>query len=333
MIVIHVNHTNYKLLLQDVAAAMGIPAPQHDLLLIPVSKGKGYFKAFDLHNDLHVLLADFSINETVMTVRERSDNRYFILHFDDVLVTDTAVLKVDGEQLQKSNTRHAVARLTSNVFVNTEELPARIHIKSVKVLFNENWLKRYMGLQEDDDVLQKYLSLKTESFDIEPLNSTYLQLMDDLWSVRKEDPLQLMLLQNRVTLLIERFFSSLFSKVNLLQGKFDLSSEVIHRLLQVEHELIHDFSKQPPTIDQFSKLVSMSSTKLKKSFKSMFGNSIYAYYQKQRLSKARELLLSGRYTIKQSAQAVGYTNVGNFTLAFKKQFNQPPEQLLAQQVR
>jgi AraC-like DNA-binding protein len=76
----------------------------------------------------------------------------------------------------------------------------------------------------------------------------------------------------------------------------------------------------------------MSSTKLKKSFKSMYGDSIYSYYQKQRLQKANELLLTEKYSVKQAANAVGYTNIANFTLAFKKQFHKAPENNLEENV-
>lgn len=325
MIVLNINHTNYKQLLQDFSSAVNIPYKNDDLLIIPPPIGEGVFKAISLFDELQVLLADFTLNDSMVTIRQRSDERYFVLHFDDVYIKDTVTLKVDEEMLQKSNIRHAVARLTSNIFENTEELPAHMHIKSIKVLFNEKWLKKYMGMNADDDVLQKYLSLKTESFDVEQLDASYFKLMDELWAAKKDDPVQNIFLQNRVALLVELFFTRLYSKSNLLEGKFDLSSDVINRILQVAHLLVDDFSKIPPTIDEFSKLFSMSSTKLKKSFKTMFGDSIYAYYQKQRLQKANELLITGNYSLKQAANAVGYTNVANFSLAYKKQYKKVPE--------
>jgi len=318
MIVLHINHINYKQLLQDLSTALSISYDNSDLLKIVPPAGNGVLKTISLFDELQVMLVNASFNTPLVTIRERSDDRYFILHFDDVFVKDTATLKVDDELLQKSNTRHAVARLTSNIFVNTEELPPHLHIKSVKVLFNEAWLKKYMDLDAEDDVLKKYLSLKTESFDMEQLDAEYLKLMNELWTENEHEPLHNIYLQNRVALLVERFFTQLYKKANLLQGKFNLSSDVINGLIKVEQLLVNDFSKLPPTIDEFSKLVSISSTKLKKSFKAMFGDSIYAYYQKQRLQKANELLQSGHYTIKQAAYAVGYSNIANFTLAFKK---------------
>lgn len=327
MIVLHVNHTNYQELLQDIATQLGLRYQKKGLLIINPPAGSGILKSIALFDELQVLLVDATFNDILVTIRERSDDRYFILHFDDVLITGTAIAKVDDEIMQKSNTRHAVARLTSNLFVNTEELPPHLHIKSIKVLFNEKWLKKYMGIETEADVLKSYLSLKTESFDIEQLDVEYLELMDQLWNARKDDPMQDIFIQNRITLLIERFFTRLYAKMNLLKGKFDLSSAVIQSMVKVETLLISDFSKNPPTIDEFSRMFSMSSTKLKKSFKSIYGDSIFAYYQKQRLHKANELLLSGQFNIKQVAGAIGYNNVSNFTLAYKKQFNKVPATL------
>jgi AraC-like DNA-binding protein len=304
---------------------LGIAYQQKDdFLIVTPPAGTGVFKSISLFDELQVLLVDATFSDALVTIRERSDKRYFILHFDDVLITGTVTAKVDDEILQKSNTRHAVARLTSNLFVNTEELPPHMHIKSIKILFNEKWLKKYMGMETDADVLKSYLSLKTESFDIEQLDGEYLALMDQLWNAPKNDPMQDMFLQNRVTLLIERFFTRLYRKMNLLQGKFDLSSAVIQSMVKVENLLISDFSKIPPTIEEFSRMFSMSSTRLKKNFKSIYGDSIYSYYQKQRLQKANELLLSGEYNIKQVAEAIGYNNVSNFTLAYKKLFHKVP---------
>lgn len=331
MIVFNINHTDYTLLLKDLAAALNIPCKGDDFLVVPNDAGKGFIKILKLYDELQVMVADVTFNKTLITTREHSSSRYFILHFDDVNITTTAKLTVDGETIQKTNIRHAVARLTSNMFVNTEELPVGLHIRSIKILFTETWLKKYLELSADEYVLQKYLSLKTESFDMEPLDAEYLRLMEDIWSVPQDDPLQNIFLQNRITLLIERFFTRLHDKTNLLEGHFSLTEEEVQRLIKVEQLLVNDFSETPPTINEFSRLVSISTTKLKKSFKGIYGNSIYAYYQKIRMQKARELLLGGKHNVNETAIAIGYQNTSNFILAFKKQFAISPGEVAALQ--
>jgi AraC-like DNA-binding protein len=47
-----------------------------------------------------------------------------------------------------------------------------------------------------------------------------------------------------------------------------------------------------------------------------------------RLQKAKELLLSGKYNVKETAHAVGFNNAANFSTAFKKQFHTLPSELI-----
>ena len=312
------------------ATVMNIPYSGEDFITLVPPVGKGIIKIFDIAEELQVMLADATFSKDMFAKRKHSDKRYYILHFDDVHINNTARLSVDGETIQIINTRHSAARLTSNVFSNTEEITADTPFKTVKVFFSEAWLKKYLGLGADAAGLQKYISLKTASFDIEKLDAEYLHLMDELWHTEKDWPLQNIFLQNRVTLLIERFFTRLSEKMKLLDGKCILTEDEMDRMMKVEQLLIKDFTVLPPTIDELAKMVAMSSTKLKKCFKGMYGDSIYAYYQKIRLQKARELLLGGQYNVKETAQKIGYTNTSNFILAFKKQFAQLPGLLLQQ---
>jgi hypothetical protein len=101
MIVFNINHTDYTLLLKDLAAEFGILFTGDDYVDLPDSAGKGYIKILKLFDELQVLVADVTFKETLVTSREHSDSRYFILHFDDVNITTTAKLKVDGETLLK----------------------------------------------------------------------------------------------------------------------------------------------------------------------------------------------------------------------------------------
>jgi AraC-like DNA-binding protein len=328
MIEFELRHTDNKTLLRTMAASMNLPYHGEDFLLIQPPAGNGIIKIIDLAAELQVLLADVTFDHHFIAKRPPADKRYYVLHFEDVHITDSATFSVDGEKLLKKQTRHAAVRLTSNLFSNTEEISAHTQVKAVKVFFSEAWLKKYLGLGENVDGLQRYLALKTACFDIEPLDAEYHRLMEKLWNVKKDDPLQNIFLQNRVTLLIERFFTRLAEKMNRYEGKPDISQAAMERLMEVEQLLVKDLGESPPTIEALSKKVNMSPTRLKKSFKEMYGSSIYAYYQARRLQKAKELLLSGRYSIKETAETVGFYNAANFATAFKKQFKRLPSELI-----
>lgn len=331
MIVLNVNHNDYHLLLKDFADLLQIPFNSPNKLSIIEPAGKGVMKALNLYNEIQVLLTDACFNDTIVTIREKKDDRFYILHFDDVTITNTVKFQVDDEQVQKTNMKHSVARLTSNLFTNTETIPAGQYIKSVKILLHEKWMKNYLGLDEKTDVLHKYLMLKTESFELEPLDGAYMKLLDELWTALNDEQVSEIFIQNRVGMLIERFFTRIHEKLNSTKIKFRLSEDEMKRLLQIEQDITRNISIMPPTIDQFAKMASMSSTKLKKNFKNLFGDSIYSYYQKHRMLKAKELMMAKKYTVKQVAREVGYDNVSNFITAFKKQFHLSPGSLVEEQ--
>jgi len=71
----------------------------------------------------------------------------------------------------------------------------------------------------------------------------------------------------------------------------------------------------------------MSESKLKKLFKQSFGMGLYEYYQKNRMHISKELILSGKYSISEIGTKLGYQNLGNFSTAFKKEFNCLPSQV------
>jgi AraC-like DNA-binding protein len=95
-------------------------------------------------------------------------------------------------------------------------------------------------------------------------------------------------------------------------------------MIRIEKLLVENFSAKPKSIDYLSKEAAMSSTKLKKMFKSVFGLPVYEYYQQKRMHRASELLATGKYSVKAVGEMMGYSNISNFTIAFRKQMKISP---------
>lgn len=93
MIAFNINHTDYTTLLQDFANAFDIPYSEDDFIMVPPSAGEGCIKILKLYDELQVMLADVSFKQALLTTREHSDKRYFILDFDDVYIKKQLSLK------------------------------------------------------------------------------------------------------------------------------------------------------------------------------------------------------------------------------------------------
>lgn len=71
------------------------------------------------------------------------------------------------------------------------------------------------------------------------------------------------------------------------------------------------------TIDQLANTYHLSATNLKKYFREVYGNSIYAYLKEHRIRTAAEMLRDSDMTISQVAGLVGYDNPSKFAQSFK----------------
>jgi AraC-like DNA-binding protein len=99
------------------------------------------------------------------------------------------------------------------------------------------------------------------------------------------------------------------------------------KLMEIESLLVRDFGQPPPTIALLAEKSGMSVSKLKSAFKRVYGTGIYEYYQKNRMQKAKSMLLTGQYNVKEVGTQLGYSNLSNFSLAFKKEFKMLPSQV------
>lgn len=73
----------------------------------------------------------------------------------------------------------------------------------------------------------------------------------------------------------------------------------------------------------------MSMSTLQRRFRAQFNMSIKEYVRKTRLENARKAIVIDRVSIGEAAFMAGYSHVGNFVTAFRKQFQETPAALRA----
>lgn len=63
---------------------------------------------------------------------------------------------------------------------------------------------------------------------------------------------------------------------------------------------------------------------MKRCFKGVYGDSIYAYMKRYRLQVAERMLRESKLTIGEVADQIGYLNPNKFTSAFCSEYGVPP---------
>lgn len=322
------NHIDYNDFLKGFAEAAGAGIVDNSMRF-PPSLGEGYIKLVSLPEGLQAVISDFRLNDDAALYRKKNSAEFYNLRFEEIFVPGAVVIEVEGEQLKESGIVHAGAVLYSTIFDNGYTVSSGTKARSINILMSKEWMASHLGLQSSDEILQRYLFLKTAGFNLEPFDSEYRTLFNEIIDDNKESPLQKAFIQNRIMLLIEKFFKNLVAKSGMLTAdkKISLSHKEIDKLMEVETILVNDFSAPPPTISELAKKAIMSPSKLKSSFRQVYGSGLYEYYQKVRMQKARTMLLSRKYSVKEVGTLLGYTNLSNFALAFKKQFNTLPSKV------
>lgn len=317
------DHVDY---LHNLAEFAGVPVVDNTIFL-PPSLGTGYIKVVALANGLQVLINECVINEEVSFFRHPTNAASYTLRFDEVKNLKKLTLRIDEDQLQENEEVHSGAFLTNSLSDISYTATAGTEDRCVNIYFTEAWLKDNAGISATDDAFKQYLSLKTATFNFEVLNFEYRALMEEIFEIDNAHPMQKVMLQNRVMLLLEKFFRSLYAR---LGGEHPapprVNDQAIKQMMKVESILVSNLSAPPPTIPVLARTAMMSETKLKNLFKTVYGLSLYEYYQKNRMLKARQLLRQKKYTVKEAGMALGFKNLSNFTIAYKKEFNILPSE-------
>ena len=81
----------------------------------------------------------------------------------------------------------------------------------------------------------------------------------------------------------------------------------------------------PPEIEHLCKISAMGKTKLRESFKVMYGVPIGTYIRQSKMKYATLLLKKDELSISSIAKHLGYQNASKFSSAFKNYFNQTPD--------
>lgn len=320
-------YTDYEQLIRDLAQRLDVPVT-NNRLIFPERVATGSLTFVKLPNGIHVNIINCRMNDDWLVWRRKIKEQFYTLRFNELTIPDTLEIRIGDERLRESNTTRSIVYLT-NSLSDWAYVGARGTVyKGIDVLFTPAWLADYLGIRAQDDVLSTYFSLQVENIHREPLDSEYRRLMQEIVEVGEDNPMRVAIIQNRIMLLIERFFLRIYERRKNAYFDIPLSKADIDRVMQVEAVLTKDIFEPAPTISQLARMVSISESKLKKDFKLIYGIPVYEYFQKMRMQAARDKLLGGRHSVKEVAMELGYSNLSNFTIAFKKEFGLLPSKLL-----
>lgn len=299
---------------------LNAPAPKSSVSL-PDNFAHGYAKVWQISDGLTCRMVDYKLNTDFSYTEKVANDFYLIIylyHYRNCAhlkyeVNDKVV--IEGEETDFSSLLMTNSFVTQKYFLSKGAL-----VTGLTLELKKDWLikrinpstKVNLEILEKRDVFQS------------AIKPGYRTLMNEIFNPAPRSHVPDLYLSSRVLRLLELFFDEIFTN-GLDANILPVSARDVQSLLSVEQFLTLHYRQPFPTIARLSRMAMMSSTKLKFTFKKAFGSSLFEYFQRNRMAKAKELLRSNQYTVTEVGEMLGYKNLSNFSAAFRKEFDVLPK--------
>ena len=166
-------------------------------------------------------------------------------------------------------------------------------------------------------------------FNVGGLTCKMETIIQEIWQHSYQGAIARMYLEAKVLELLALQLAQLSeSKPNAVRSTLQRKS--IDRIYQAR-DILTTQLENPPSILELAQQVEISERTLRRGLRKLFSTTIVGYLALLRMEQAEKLLREGEFSIGEVANLVGYSHLGNFSTAFKRQFGITPSQCLAGQ--
>jgi AraC-like DNA-binding protein len=325
---IHYRYTlrDFEQWVDGLAKLVDAESDQHYFKL-PPSMGSGYIYSCRMNEAMSFLVINMTLNDELILERLALDEMNLLLYFTDIdtpngynIESENENLKVEGGYKRKS------------VFLTSANYPIRIHyskqttIKLTGIHFKSSLVRKFVK-KDSFHYLNDYSQLGLKALEKEPIAAEEKKLLNEIYNTDISHEFDKLVLYNRVLLLVEKTLKRfVLTELPVAKSKTLLAKDR-DGLKEIEYILSETQLEKFPSVQELSRIALMSSTKLKRRFKEVYGMKLYEYYNYNRLTKARQWIQTGETNIKDAAYRIGFSNLSNFSKAFKKEFGVLPSQV------
>lgn len=294
---------------------------EKNIIRYPESFGSGYASVHQIEDGFTYRIVDYRLNTDFQFDRTPSETFYLIIYFYRYSNCEQLHLSINGRAvIDHQHDEYSSLLMTNSRAHQKLTLTKNTIVQGLTVQISEEWIKSRLTVSPK---LNLKILRQKDVFQtlIKPIS---FSLLKDIFSKRIPSPVPELYVSSRVMQLLDIFFEDIF-KNGLEANVLPVSTRDVQNILRVEEYLLQNYRSQFPSIFTLARLAYMSSTKLKQVFKRAFGMSLFEFFQKNRMERAKELLLSNIYSVTEVGKMLGYQNLSNFSKAFKKEFGYLPK--------
>jgi AraC-like DNA-binding protein len=314
---------NFEKWLADFATLLNTPV-KDNVLTIPAQLGTGTILARNINPGFSYSVMNLKLDSDLEMTRQ-SGEQGFVISFN--LVEVQKEILVGHRQQLVSDKRP----FRNDIFLTDArdtaflKFSAGSTVKRLLIFCSHELAMQYLP----QDIFEKLATFARENSTVEnPLfiNLSHRTMLKELFEIKENDPVSQIRRLSAIIHLIEKLLHSFLRQEQAVLPrtvkKNDLES--MQHVEQILSSRLEGF----PSLESLAHEVFMSTSKLKNLFKQVYGHTLYDYYNKSRLQRAKDLLITGQCSIKQAGSEIGFSNLSHFAKAFKKEFGILPRDLV-----
>jgi AraC-like DNA-binding protein len=283
----------------------------------------GNIQFYEVDSNFILLKMDITAKEDLSIARNPSNNPYMAIRF---MISEQPIkMKI------LNNNSFIEETFCRKIFFSTAEFGIDINIRkgqSIKLLalaFERRLIKDILPDKLDKPFLSQIQDKVTPIYRQTDLSTlTYNNILQFFVTINKRKEFTQLYAKSMAYYLLSEAMMQLCYNTHQI---VNLNQSDIDTIKKLENILSEEIIENTPVLEELSKRVNMSVSKMNKIFKYVFGKTIYAYHIELKMRKSLELLLSKKYTVSEVANIVGYSSTSKFAATFQKHFNTLPSKV------
>ncbi len=312
---------NYIQWVEDFATVLDCETRNNSIIFNPLL-GKGISKGFSLENGFSACVNNYTLNTDHSFIRHPTDQFGVIIYIYHFHSDEVIKYSLDEEKRDFDHGANYALRITNAQTMHRIKFGKNAIVRGLSIYLESEWLESNTGEKTRD--LLNYL--KKVNFFEQLLNAKQKKLLDEIVNLPLNHPYPAIFVKSRIYRLLDKLLENFVQK-EISEKLEKISDDDFQTLQKIEMVLTQGFDEGFPGVEKLSRISLMSESKLKKLFKQYFGMGLYEYFQKNRMHRAKEYILSGNYTVSEVGTKLGYQNLSNFSSAFRKEFQCLPSEI------
>ena len=288
-------------------------------LEIPVEFGKGYCTGYVFNEYIRMLISNYELNNDLVVKNPdiNASKRMIFFKFQNIF-PKTEIISTENHLKKMPSVLVATSSVNTDDAISIHTNTAVINIE-----VDADYLNGLFKSSEKSQVLQSLLQNTQPLLFEQMIYPSIQKIVDEIVTETIDEPFELFFRRIKAEELVCRLLMELEKRDE--KHLYPLNNKDIESIYKIKEQILEQPGK-PPVINELALRANMSTSKLKRLFRQIFGNSIFSYYQEFRMKEAARLLYEEKLSVSDVGYRLGFTNLSHFSRVFNEHIGMKPKQ-------